>query len=948
LYAFHRPLLAAALSAALAASVLNSSPAATADANHEGSLVVHRNAAGTVEFIDTTSGGVDASRGTRVQAAWGHLDRVAATLGVDDPTRDFEAGPAVGTIDGGSVVRFQQRLSGLPVLGGEVLVGMDAEQALTSVTAHRSKAQNVAPASYDVARARQTARLIVAKADRVGAGQLDVGDRGTWVYDGNLLGASSPGARSVYRFEVGNGSEILEFVLVDAVNGRVLLHYNQVAEALNRRVCDDKNAVNGQGQCTYQPAAARLEGGAESAVSDVNAAYDVMGATAQFYAETGGIDLTSLIGQGSVSYPKSLAATVRWCPTPSEDPTCPMQNAYWAYDQMWIGDSWAAADDVIGHELTHGVIEKYADLFYFHESGAINESLADVMGEIIDHRNPSPSDVAGDWSLGEDLPGGALRSMSDPTAYGQPDKMTSSLYAVDSTYSDNGGVHSNSGIGNKTAYLISQGGSFNGYDVTGIDAGDPTLTKSATLYLDVIQHLVSGSQYDDLGRVLVQSCQSLAASGTVGFSATDCDQVLAATRATELALQPTVEGAGRPAEAPDGCPDGTTKRALPLGSSSVTPTSNPLWFVAPNDTYGIPANAREGTTSNFGFDPDPHTYGDPYASTLTRGATTLPAGQPSYLRFDQWRLFEWTSGSPATYNDGGLVRLSADDGTGTYSFQDLDASWWDNGPQQDLALTNPAAPTRGFGGDSNGWTSSRLDLSAFAGKSVRPSFTVAGDGSGSYLGWFLDGIELYTCDPPVAPSAPTDVSVQPWAFRLGATLGWSPPVDPGSGVTGYQVSRSDGRTWTLPVGAPDGIHVLNQTDLKPGSTYTYLIRATGVGGLPGQAVVRTLRGVRATIAASAARVKPRTTVVFKGKITNADTGVALARRPVVLQYREPGTTTWRTLKSPDTGVYAMSSRADGTYRFAPVLRRTRYYRVVVDGSGVWLFAQSGQVRVTVG
>ena len=39
----------------------------------------------------------------------------------------------------------------------------------------------------------------------------------------------------------------------------------------------------------------------------------------------------------------------------------------------------------------------------------------------------------------------------------------------------------------------------------GIDG--PSLRKSATLYLDVIQHLVSGSDYADLAAVLDRSCR---------------------------------------------------------------------------------------------------------------------------------------------------------------------------------------------------------------------------------------------------------------------------------------------------------------------------------------------------------------------------------------------------------------------------------------------------------
>lgn len=39
--------------------------------------------------------------------------------------------------------------------------------------------------------------------------------------------------------------------------------------------------------------------------------------------------------------------------------------------------------DVIGHELTHGIIQHTAELEYSFQSGALNESLADVFGTMI-------------------------------------------------------------------------------------------------------------------------------------------------------------------------------------------------------------------------------------------------------------------------------------------------------------------------------------------------------------------------------------------------------------------------------------------------------------------------------------------------------------------------------------------------------------------------------------
>ena len=65
---------------------------------------------------------------------------------------------------------------------------------------------------------------------------------------------------------------------------------------------------------------------------------------------------------------------------------------------MVFGTGYAAADDVVAHELTHGYVERTSGLFYFHQSGAINESVSDVIGEIVDHRNPASTASDADWT----------------------------------------------------------------------------------------------------------------------------------------------------------------------------------------------------------------------------------------------------------------------------------------------------------------------------------------------------------------------------------------------------------------------------------------------------------------------------------------------------------------------------------------------------------------------
>ena len=76
------------------------------------------------------------------------------------------------------------------------------------------------------------------------------------------------------------------------------------------------------------------------------------------------------------------------------------------------------------------------------------------------------------WKVGEDLPdglfspGGEVRNMKNPLAFGDPDRMRSLNYTADLGGEDGGGVHANSGVNNKAASLMTDGGTFNGRTVT--------------------------------------------------------------------------------------------------------------------------------------------------------------------------------------------------------------------------------------------------------------------------------------------------------------------------------------------------------------------------------------------------------------------------------------------------------------------------------------------------
>ena len=123
-------------------------------------------------------------------------------------------------------------------------------------------------------------------------------------------------------------------------------------------------------------------------------------------------------------------------------------NAMYTYNPFgeWFKfrDSRAGLD-VFAHEFTHGYIHHTSDLTYSNESGALNESLADLMGEMIDGDvDTRASDGTPDILHGDTAPIGAIRSFCNPGDFGQPSNYGGFVI----TNGDNGGVHTNSGIGN--------------------------------------------------------------------------------------------------------------------------------------------------------------------------------------------------------------------------------------------------------------------------------------------------------------------------------------------------------------------------------------------------------------------------------------------------------------------------------------------------------------------
>ncbi len=184
-------------------------------------------------------------------------------------------------------------------------------------------------------------------------------------------------------------------------------------------------------------------------------------------------------------------------------------NAFWDGQRMTYGDGSGAVNpftslDIAAHEITHGLTSKTAGLIYSYESGALNESFSDIFGTSIEfYGKPAMAN----WLLGDDI-GYTIRSMSNPKAKGDPDTYLGVNWHT--AASDNGGVHTNSGVQNFWYYLLVNGGSGtndNGdsYNITGLG-----FTKASEItFRNLTVYLYSSSQYADARFNAIQSAIDL-------------------------------------------------------------------------------------------------------------------------------------------------------------------------------------------------------------------------------------------------------------------------------------------------------------------------------------------------------------------------------------------------------------------------------------------------------
>lgn len=435
-------------------------------------------------------------------------------------------------------VRFNQAVNGVPVEGAEVVVHYNAQDELVSVNG--GYFPEAASRSIDT-----TPAVSVMKAIQTAKGAVDAPEQLEYTPESEVVVYPFEGENHLaYKVNVnflgdkpGNW-----FVFVDAKSGDVIDRYNAImhAEDIHQSV---GTGVLGEQRKIHTTKSKEAHGGTTFSLSDesheglegiytfdandgeimtnhsaswkeeylhagVDAHYNSEQVFEYFHDEH---DRNSLDDNGM-----AIISYVHYGDS--------YNNAFWNGRHMTYGDGdgsfmvpLSAGLDVAAHEMTHGVISNSANLQYRFESGALNESFADIFGALVDED---------DWEVGEDIMGPdakadgreSLRSLSDPSKYpvnkdyvpyGNGEGMYPSH--MDEFYElprhlDNGGVHINSSITNHAAYLI------------GEEIGKEKLGQ--IFYRALTVYLTPTSDFSEARKLIIQSAADIYGEGSAEEKAT--------------------------------------------------------------------------------------------------------------------------------------------------------------------------------------------------------------------------------------------------------------------------------------------------------------------------------------------------------------------------------------------------------------------------------------------
>ncbi|CAM2006882.1 M4 family metallopeptidase [Acanthopleuribacter pedis] len=375
------------------------------------------------------------------------------------------------------------------------------------------------------------------------------------------------------------------------------------------------------------------------------------------------------------------------------------------------------------------------------------------------------------WVVGEDIGGGAgMRDMWVPNAGNDPATLTDPIYMCGPVDVDNGGVHINSGVGNRNASLLVDGGTVNGVTIPALG-----ITKVAHIYFRALsQYLVFDSDYRDNADALEQAARDLVGVPLNQISLTsewpgpgesviteqDVAAVMAAVAYSEMRELPEScnFAPNLIAAAPALCTEGSSRTLFADDFegdvTAWTLTHEGIFESFTERDWSIVSELPAGRNGKGFFAPDVGLLNNcgvgvnDETGRLMLASPAIDIADASNLRL----AFEHYFSTERDF-DGGNVKISIDGGD--FQLIPADAFLYNGytGPFQIDNNSNPLNNQPGFHGTNDGtnrggtWGTSVVDLTGLVTgpASIQIRFDFGTDVCLGNDGWYIDSVRVFRC-----------------------------------------------------------------------------------------------------------------------------------------------------------------------------------------------------------
>lgn len=662
-------------------------------------------------------------------------------------------------------VTYRLQYQGIPVYDGLLKFHFNAKEELSSINGNSISIAklNTVP-DITAAEAEIIARDMVTKQDLNKSNTpLQTAKTNLIIFPKNLMQGGIVTPYLAYQIEVTNKKDVREYIFINAHTGELVEQFTGI-HPIDRKLYETNTTATNLKWKEGDAFPGTLSSWQQNEVVTSEHVYN-------FFKNT----------FGYVSYDAADHTMI----TVNNDPTISCPNARWNGTYAGYCDG-TATDDVIAHEWGHAYTEYTSGLIYQYQSGALNESYSDVWGETIDLINNymdegenlsvrTTTACSGSlrWKVGEDATsfGGAIRDMWNPNCNGDPAKVLDAANYYCGT-ADSGGVHTNSGVTNHLYALLVDGGTYNGYTMTGMG-----FVKAAHLWWRAQKnYLTATSDFANFADALEASANDLIGvnlqglsttvtpAGLTGLSITSADvqNVKNGILAVQLRTSPATQCNYTPLlaqSAPSLCASATNNPLFKedwengLGNWTVTnvPTKPSTWEAR---DWTIKSNLPKSRPGKAIFAIDP-INGD-CASNLQNGILRLESPtitMPTFTSGKYEMAFNHYVATESTW-DGGNIKYSLNEGSWTlvpvtaFTYNGYNSTL-DGTSSNDNPLKGQRAFTGTDGGSLGGsWGQSVIDLSKLgvtSGSKIKFRFEMGTDGCNGVEGWYLDELYVYNC-----------------------------------------------------------------------------------------------------------------------------------------------------------------------------------------------------------